>query len=147
MGFVWLTALALVGVGSPARRAAPGTMTRVTARLARAAAALGALAVPVVLTNLAQGASQTGGYDCAGAWNSLYDGSVAGLYSGLEFTFSLFSAVLIAPLAFRALAGGRLRNGLLGAGLAAGAVPLAVTKFPTTQAAAGGRPSSRPWSG
>jgi copper transport protein len=108
----------------------PGTLTHVTARLVRVAAVLGVLAVPAALTDLAQGAAQTGGYDYAAAWNSLYDGSVAGLYSGLEITFSLVGAALVAPLAIGAAVGGRLRNWLLGVGLAAGAVPLAVTKFP-----------------
>ena len=130
MGFVGLTVLALAAVGAPARRAAPGTLAYVTMRLARVAVVLGVLAVPAVLTELAQGASQTGGYDYSAAWDSLYDGSVAGLFSGLEITFSLVGAALIAPLAFGAVAAGRLRNWLLAAGLAAGAVSLAVTKFP-----------------
>lgn len=122
MGFVGLTVLALAGVSAPA--------PRVTARLARVAAALGVLAVPAALTSVAQSASKDGGYDYAAAWNSLYDGSVAGLYSGLGITLSLVGAALVAPLAFRSAAGGRARNWLLGAGLAAGAVSLAVTKFP-----------------
>lgn len=129
MGFVGLMVLALVGVRTPARLAAPGTLGRVTARLTRAATVLGLLAVPAVLTSLAHGASQTGGYDYAAAWDSLYDGSVAGLYSGLEITFSLAGTALVAPLAFRPAAGGR-RDWLLGAGLATGAVSLAVAKFP-----------------
>lgn len=130
MGFVGLAVLALAAVGPPARRASPGTLARITARLAKAAVALGVLAVPAVLTELAQGASQSGGYDYAAAWDSLYDGSTAGLFSGLEITLSLVGAALIAPLAVGAVAVGRLRNWLLGAGLAAGAVSLAVTKFP-----------------
>ncbi len=136
MGFVGLSVLALAGVGPPARRASPSTLARVTARLARAAVVLGVLAVPAVLTQLAQAASQTGGYDYAAAWDSLYDGSVAGLLSGLEITFSLIGAALVAPLAFgRAAATTPLRTGrprawLLGAGLVAGGVSLATTKFP-----------------
>jgi putative copper export protein len=130
MGFVGLTVLSLAGAGAPARRASPGTLAHVTMRLGGVAAVLGVLAVPAVLTELAQSASQTGGYDYAAAWDSLYDGTVAGLYSGLEITFSLAGAALIAPLAFGAVAASRARNWLLGAGLAAGAVSLAVTKFP-----------------
>jgi putative copper export protein len=130
MGFVGLTVLALAGVGPPARRTSTETLARITSRLAKAGVTIGVLAVPAVLTDLAQGASQSGGYDYAAAWDSLYDGSTAGLFSGLEITLSLVGATLIAPLAFGAVAVGRLRNWLLGAGLAAGAVSLAVTKFP-----------------
>jgi hypothetical protein len=130
MGLVGLTVLALAAVAAPARRASPGTLAHVTTRLVRVAAVLGVLAVPAVLTLLAQGASETGGYDYSAAWDSLYDGSVAGLLSGLEITFSLVGAALIAPLAFGAVAASRLRNWLLGAGLGAGAVSLTVTKFP-----------------
>ena len=61
MGFVGLTVLALVGAGSPARQASPGTLAHVTMRLARVAAALGVLAVPAVLTGLAQGMAPTAG--------------------------------------------------------------------------------------
>jgi copper transport protein len=132
MGFVGLTVLALAGVGRPARLAAPGTLAQVTARLARAAAALGLLAVPAVLTDLAHDASDAGGYDYGAAWSSLYDGSGAGLLSGLEITSSLAGAALIAPLALGRLAGSaRPRAWLLGAALAAGAVALATAKFPT----------------
>jgi putative copper export protein len=130
MGFVGLTVLTLAGVGPPARRASPGTLAHVTMRLARAAVVLSVLAVPAVLSDLAHDASPTGGYDYQSAWDSLYDGSVAGLLSGLEITFSLVGAALIAPLAFGPVAAGRLRNVLLGAGLTAGTVSLAVTKFP-----------------
>src|ERR1700761_7104422 len=83
MGVVGLTLLALAGVGAPARRAAPGTQGRVTARLTRVAVALGVLAVPAVLSDLALD-PDSGGYDYAAAWRSLYDGSVPGLLSGLE---------------------------------------------------------------
>ena len=130
MGFVGLTVLALATAGPPARRASPGTLAHVTTRLARVAVALGLLAVPAVLTLLAQGASETGGYDYSAAWDSLYQGGAAGLYSGLEITFSLVGAAVIAPLAFGPVAAGRPRNWLLSAGIAAGAVALAVTKFP-----------------
>jgi hypothetical protein len=66
-------------VGPPALRASPGTLAQVTIRLAVVAVALGVLAVPAVLTGLAQGASPAGGHDYAAAWGSLYDGSTAGL--------------------------------------------------------------------
>src|ERR1700753_2880339 len=85
MGFVGLTVLALAAVAAPARRAAPGTLPRVTARLARVAALLGVLAGPAVLTDLALD-GDTGAYDYGAAWNSLYDGSGGGLLSGLEVT-------------------------------------------------------------
>jgi putative copper export protein len=130
MGFVGLTVLALAVVAAPSRRAAPGTPAHVTMRLARVAVVLGVLAVPAVLTLLAQGDSETGGYDYSAAWDSLYSGGVAGLYSGLEITCSLVGAALVAPLAFGPVAAGRLRNWLLGAGITAGSVSLAVTKFP-----------------
>jgi putative copper export protein len=130
MGFVGLALLALAGVGAPARRVSPGTLPHVTMRLARPAVVLGVLAVPAVLANLALGAGENGGYDWAAAWDSLYDGSVAGLYAGLQVTGSLIGAALVAPLAFGPLAASRARNWLLGAGLAAGAVSLAVAKFP-----------------
>jgi hypothetical protein len=140
MGFVGLTVLALAGAGPAARRSTPESLAPVAARLARVAAVLGVLAVPAVLTDLAQGASQTGGYDYAAAWDSLYDGSVAGLLSGLEITCSLVGAALVAPLAFRRVAvAGRARGWLLGAGLAAGAVSLATTKFPDDLADGWGR--------
>jgi putative copper export protein len=130
MGFVGLAVLALAGVSAPARRVSPGTLAHVTVRLALAAVVLGVLAVPAVLASLALGAGENGGYDWAAAWDSLYDGSVAGLYSGLQITCSLIGAALVVPLAFGAVAASRARNVLLGAGLAAGAVSLAVAKFP-----------------
>jgi putative copper export protein len=130
MGFVGLVVLALVSAGPPARRQGPGTLATVTTRLARVAAVLGVLAFPAVLTDLAHDASETGGYDYSAAWNSLYDGTNAGRLSGLEVTLSLVGAALIAPLAVRAIAAGRARRWLLGAGSAAGAVALGTTKFP-----------------
>ncbi|GAA1288097.1 hypothetical protein Psi02_71920 [Planotetraspora silvatica] len=131
MGFVGLTALALFAVGPAVRRIGSDGLAPVTARLARAALVLGVLAVPAVLTDLAHGASESGGYDYAAAWNSLYDGSNAGRLSGLEVTLALVGAALVAPLAYRTVAGGRARSWLLGIGLAAGAVALGTTKFPT----------------
>ncbi|WP_371493891.1 CopD family protein [Kitasatospora sp. NBC_00374] len=131
MGLVGLTALALLSAGPAAARTAPSALPVVTARLARAAVVLGVLAVPAVLTDLAHGASKSGGYDYSAAWDSLYDGSNAGRLSGLEVTLALAAAVLVAPLAARPLAAGRSRKWLLGAGLAAGAVALGTTKFPT----------------
>lgn len=130
MGFVGLTTLALVAAGPAARRAGRDTLARVTTRLVRAAVPLGLLAVPAALTDLAHDASQSGGFDYAAAWDSLYDGSNAGRLSGLEVTLSLVGAALVAPLALRRVAGGRARNWLLGAGLLAGAVSLGTTKFP-----------------
>lgn len=131
MGFAGLIALALFAAGPVARRIGAGVLAPVTTRLARAAVVLGVLAVPAVLTDLAHGASESGGYDYAAAWNSLYDGSGTGLLSGLEVTLALVGAALVAPLAFRAVSGGRARSWLLGIGLPAGAVALGTTKFPS----------------
>ena len=136
MGFVGLTAFALLAAGPAAARTAPGAIPAITARLARAALVVGVLAVPAVLTQLAQGASHSGGYDYGAAWNSLYDGSNDGRLSGLEVTFSLVGAALVAPLTIRSVAAGRTRRWLLGAGLAAGAVALGTTKFPDAMPAA-----------
>ncbi|WP_261556083.1 copper resistance D family protein [Frankia tisae] len=129
MGFAGLVALALM-LGPPARRIGPGTLAATTARLARAAALLGALAVPAALTDLAHDASEGGGFGYGQAWNSLYDGSNTGRLYGLEVTLSLAGAALIAPLGLRAVASGRARRWLLGGGLAAGVVALGTTKFP-----------------
>ena len=129
MGFVGLAALALLITG-PARRSGSDTLAAVTARLCRAALALGILAAPAVLTELTLAASPTGGYDYSAAWKSLYDGTADGLLSGLEVTLILLGAALIAPLAVRRLAAGRARPWLLAAGLGAGAGALVTTKFP-----------------
>jgi len=139
MGFVGLLSLALAAAGPAARRIAPEVLGSVTVRLARAAAALGVLAVPAVLSDLAHGASLAGGYDYSSAWSSLYDGHGDGWLSGLEVTFSLAGALLVAPLAFRAVAASRARCWLLGAGLAAGVVALGTTKFPDQVPADWGR--------
>jgi len=130
MGFVGLVALALLAVGPAAARTAPGAVPAVTARLGRAAVVVGLLAVPAVLTELAQGASSSGGYDYSAAWNSLYDGSSDGRLSGLGVTFSLVGAALTMPLTVRSVAAGRARRWLLGAALAAGVVALGSAKFP-----------------
>lgn len=130
MGFVGLTALALVAVGPAARRVGSEPLAAVTARLSWAAVVLGVLAVPAVLTDLAQGASKSGGYDYGAAWNSLYDGSNDGRLSGLEVTLVLVGAALVAPLTVRRIAAGPLRNWLLATGLGAGAIALGTTKFP-----------------
>jgi putative copper export protein len=132
MGFVGLVTLALVTAGPAARRIGPDVLASVTVRLARVAVVLGVLAFPAVLSDLAHGAAKSGGYDFSGAWNSLYDGTNDGRLSGLEVTFSLVGAALVAPLAFRAVAASRARAALLGAGLAAGVVALGTTKFPDT---------------
>ncbi|GII51924.1 hypothetical protein Pth03_03130 [Planotetraspora thailandica] len=129
MGFVGVTALALVTAGPAARRIGAGTLAAVTARLARAAVVLGVLAVPAVLTDLAH-SGDGGGYDYRAAWSSLYDGSNAGRLSGLEVTLILVGAALAAPLAFRKAASGPARRWLLAAGLGAGAIALGTTKFP-----------------
>lgn len=130
MGFVGLTALALLTAGPSARRIGSDTLAAVTARLSRAAVVLGVLAVPAVLTDLAQGASKSGGYDYGAAWNSLYDGTNDGRLSGLEVTLILVGAALVAPLTVRAVAAGPARRWLLATGLGAGAVALGTTKFP-----------------
>jgi copper transport protein len=130
MGFVGVVALALVAAGPAARRIGTDALAGVTARLSRAAVVLGVLAVPAVLTDLAHGASPSGGYDYGAAWNLLYDGSNGGRLSGLEVTLILVGAALLAPLTVRAVAAGPLRRWLLSAGLGAGAVALGTTKFP-----------------
>ena len=130
MGFVGLTALAVLAVGPPARRLGSDTLAAVTARLSRAAVVLGLLAVPAVLTDLADGASKSGGYDYGAAWDSLYDGSNSGRLSGLEVTLILVGAAVVAPLTVRRIAAGPLRAWLLAVGLGAGAVALGTTKFP-----------------
>lgn len=131
MGFVGLVTFALVSAGPAARRIGADALTRVTVRVARVAAPVGALAVPAVLTDLAHDASASGGYDYSAAWRSLYDGSSAGRLSGLEVTLSTIGAALIAPLAWRAVARSRARGWLLSTGLVAGIVALGTTKFPT----------------
>lgn len=85
--------------GPAAVRTAPSVLPVVTTRLARAAAVLGVLAVPAVLTDLAHGASHGGGYDYSAAWDSLFDDSNAGRLSGPEVTLPLVAAVPAAPLA------------------------------------------------
>jgi putative copper export protein len=131
MGSVGLTVLALAVAGPAARRTAPAALARLTSRVALTAAALGILAVPAVLSDLAYGASQSGGYDYAAAWDSLYDGSSAGLLSGIEVSCSLAAAALLAVLASRPVAAGRARPWMLSGALAAAAVALGTTKFPT----------------
>ncbi|UWE12199.1 copper resistance D family protein [Actinacidiphila bryophytorum] len=130
MGFTGLAALALIAVGPAARTLGKDALAATTARLARAAAALGVLAVPAVLSDLAHGASESGGYDYGTAWNSLYDGSNGGRLLGLEVTLVLLGAALLAPLTVRSVAAGPARTWLLAAGLAAGSVALGTTKFP-----------------
>jgi len=138
MGAVGLTVLALAVAGPAARRTAPAALTPVTVRIALAAVVLGLLAVPAVLSDLAHGASQSGGYDYPAAWDSLYDGA-GGLYSGLQVTLPPIGAVLLAGLAFPRVATGRARPWLLGGALAAGAVALATAKFPTDASDGWGR--------
>lgn len=130
MGFVGLAALALLCAGPVARRIGTDTLAAVTVRLARVAAASGVLAVPAVLSDLARGASDSGGFDYSAAWNSLYDGSDDGRLYGLEVTFILIGAALLAPLTVRRVATGAARRWLLASGLGAGAIALGTTKFP-----------------
>jgi putative copper export protein len=130
MGFVGLVTLALVSAGPAARRISTDALNLVTVRLAGLAAAVGLLAVPAVLTDLAHDASESGGYDYSAAWDSLYDGTSGGRLLGLEVTLSLVGAVLVAPLVFRSVAASRARNWLLTAGLLAGVISLGTTKFP-----------------
>ncbi|MDI5968896.1 CopD family protein [Streptomyces sp. SL13] len=130
MGFVGLVALALTAAGPAAGRIGVDTLAAVTTRLSRVAVALGVLAVPAVLTDLAHGASASGGYAYGAAWNTVYDGSNDGRLSGLELTFVLIGAALLAPLTVRKVAAGPARRWLLAAGLVAGAVALGTTKFP-----------------
>ena len=130
MGFVGLTALALLAVSRSAHRVGPDTLSAVTTRLSRAAVVLAVLAVPAVLTDLAQGASRSGGHNYGAAWNTLYDGSNDGRLSGLEVTLILVGAALVAPLTVRRIAAGPLRPWLLTTGLGAGAIALGTTRFP-----------------
>ncbi|WP_327288729.1 copper resistance D family protein [Streptomyces sp. NBC_01198] len=130
IGFVGLTALALTAVGPAARALGAAAQGALTARLARAAVVLGVLAVPAVLSDLAHGASASGGYDYTAARDALYDGSNGGRLLGLEVTLILLGAALLAPLTMRRIAAGPARTWLLAAGLGAGAVALGTTKFP-----------------
>jgi putative copper export protein len=129
MGFVGLTALALIAAGPAAQRISADVRAAVTARLARVAAVLGVLAIPAVLTDLAHAGHH--GYHYGAAWHSLYNGTSDGLLSGLELTLILAGSALVAPLAARKGASGPARRGLLPAGFAAGAVSLGLTKFPS----------------
>lgn len=129
MGFVGLTALSLLSTGPAAARLNAGALAASTARLARAALLLGVLAAPAILTSLAH-SGKKGGYHYAAAWNSLYDGTTAGLLSGLELTFILVGAAALLPLAARTNAARPARRWLLVAGLCAGCAALAVTKIP-----------------
>lgn len=129
MGFVGVTALALMAAGPAARRIGADALAAVTARLARAAVVLAVLASAAVLTDLAH-SGDSGGFHYKAAWNALYDGTNAGRLSGLEVTMLLVGAASIAPLAFRAAANGRARKGLLIAGLGAGTIALGTTRFP-----------------
>ncbi|HEU5353378.1 MAG TPA: CopD family protein [Actinocrinis sp.] len=138
MGFVGVTALSLISTGPAADRLNAAALSAVTRRLARVGIVLGVLAVPAALTALAH-SGKKGGYNYTKAWNSLYDGSVAGLLSGLEITLLLVGVVALIPLASGALAAGPARRWLLTAGLIAGAVALGTTKFPDTAPANWGR--------
>ncbi len=129
MGFVGLTALALIAAGPAARRIGDDALAAVTTRLTRAAVVLGVLAVPAVLTDLAH-SGDDGGFHYGTAWHSLYDGSNVGRLSGLEVTLILVGSALLAPLTVRGIAKSPARRWLLATGLASGAVALGTTKFP-----------------
>lgn len=131
MGFVGLTAMALVTLRPAAEGPVSGALARGTTQLTRAAVVLGVLAVPAVLSNLAYSATSNGTYDYAAAWDSLYEHNAAGVLSGLELTLSLLGVALLLPFAFKPVPASRERTWLLGAGLAAGALSLITTKVPT----------------
>jgi putative copper export protein len=136
MGFVGLVALALSATGPVAARLDPPATARTTTRLVVPAAVLGVLVVPAVLASLGYGPD---GYDWSGAWGTLFDGTAAGRLSGLEVVFALVGALLVAPLAWPSVAGGRARIPLLVGGLVAGSIALGTTKFPTALPAAWGQ--------
>jgi putative copper export protein len=138
MGVVGALALAVVS-GSVARRIGGGVLATSTARLARVALVLSILAVPAVLTDLAHGLDEAGGYNYGAAWDSLFDGTNQGRLLGLEVVLSLIALVLIAPLAIPAIAGGKLRAPLLTGAVAASAVALGTTRFPDEKPEAWGR--------
>ncbi|MCL9796140.1 copper resistance protein CopD, partial [Frankia sp. AgKG'84/4] len=100
--------------------------------MASAAAVLGGLAVPAVLSERAHDSAATGGFDYGAAWDQLYTGGTPGVLFGLEITLSLVGAALVVPLTVRTLAAGPARRVLLAAGLLAGAVSLWTTKLPAT---------------
>lgn len=133
MGFVGVTALSLLCAGPAARRVNAGALTAVTRRLARASVVIGVLAVPAVFVAMARSeAGKKSGYRYTAAWDSLYDGSTAGLLAGLELTLLLVGIAALVPLTFRALAGAAAGRWLLVAALCAGAVALGTTRFPET---------------
>jgi putative copper export protein len=131
MGFLGVATLALVVAGPVARRIGPATVQSTTVRLARVATVLGILVVPAVLSDEANGAAADGGYDYGAAWDSLYDGTVGGRILGLEVTFALVGLVLVAPLVLRRVPATAVRRVLLTGGVTAGAVALAMTRWPT----------------
>lgn len=137
MGLVGLLALAAV-CARPA--AAPADRPAVVARLARVGTAVGLLALPLVLLDLAHGLSEDGGLAVGAAWQSLYDGTVAGLLLGLELTLLAVAVLGTLLLCSRRTAGSGAAPWLLGVALAAAAVALATTRFPDE------RPEPGQWS-
>lgn len=132
MGFVGVAALALVVAGPAASRIGTPAAVAVTSRLVRVAAVFGLLAIPAVFTAVAHHAAPGGGYDYGAAWALLYDGSTLGLLDGLEATLIVAGLLLVVPLVIRpGTASAPLRTWLLTGALAAGAVALAATKFPS----------------
>ncbi len=131
MGSLGLLVLAAVTVGPVGRRLGTPVTVVVTRRLAVPAAVLALLAVPAVLADLGHGLGADGGVAWGEAWSSLFDGSNEGRLLGIEVVGTLVEGLLALALVFRPLAGGRARGWLLGTAVAAGAVALGTTKFPT----------------
>lgn len=134
-GAMWIALMGLVGLLALgvlcARPAAePADRPAVVARLAQVAAAVGILALPLVFLDLAHGLSEDGGLAVRTAWQSLYDGTLAGLLLGLELTLVVVAVLATLPLCSRRTAGSGVAPWLLGAALAAAALALATTRFP-----------------
>jgi putative copper export protein len=133
----WVTLMGCLGthvltlVSAPvARRVGPTALAATTSRLAVVGATFGVLAIPAVLSDVARDSADGVGYDYAGAWRAVFDGSNAGRLLGIELTLTAVAVVLTVPLVSRRVAGSRARTGLLVAGTLAGAVALGTTKFP-----------------
>jgi putative copper export protein len=136
MGCVGLLVFALVCARPIAGRVGPALVASTTTRLARIALVLGLLSLPAVMTDIAHGLSETGGYRYGAAFDALYDGTNGGRLLGLEVTLMAVAIVLVAPVALVAPSGRArglrpgVRTALLGGGLVASAVALGTTKFP-----------------
>ncbi|MBF9067185.1 CopD family protein [Streptacidiphilus fuscans] len=132
MAFVGLVVLALL-VAGPSRRVGAATHAEVRTRLTAAAVAAGVLAGPASLAALAHDAAGApgGGYDYNAAWAGLFDGTAAGLLSGLQVTLPLLGAALLVPVARRRAPAARVHGALLWSGLTAGLIALGSARFPT----------------